>query len=201
MVRWRVFSTMTLIAAATVAGVALRSQGSNPTGNPTTLVSPSPTMQVVSAKRQGQKLPVTAQVTVGDTTIDLEVARTEEQRRIGLMYRRSLEKNRGMLFLFDSPRTVRFWMKNTLIPLDMIFLRDGQVEKVVTAAPPCQQSRCPTYGMEKTAVDQVIELRAGRAEALGIQAGDRLTVEFLEEASPSPQKTNFPPSDSSSDEK
>lgn len=201
MVRWGVFSTVAVIAATTMAGVVLRSQGSNPTGNPASLISPAPTTQVASAKRQGQKLPVTAQVTVADTTIDLEVARTDKQRRIGLMYRRSLEKNRGMLFLFDPPRAVRFWMKNTLIPLDMIFLRDGQVQKVVTAAPPCEQSRCPTYGMEKTAVDQVIELRAGRAEELGIQEGDRLTVEFLEDRSPSAQETNFLPSELGSDRK
>lgn len=197
MVRWRIVSTVAVLVATT-GMVAFRTRESP--WKVTELVSPSFTRPVVAAKERGQKLPVTAQVTVGDTTLDLEVARTPQQRRLGLMYRRSLAENRGMLFLFDSPRVVRFWMKNTLIPLDMIFLRDGRVEKVVTSAPPCEVSPCPSYGMEETAVNQVIELPAGRASELGVQVGDRLMVEFLD-VKPPAKSLNSPPSAPIGDEK
>ncbi|WP_244532954.1 DUF192 domain-containing protein [Geitlerinema sp. PCC 9228] len=181
MVRWRVVSTVTVVATAAIALVAFRSQADGVTRAVETIDrSPLAGMAAIKEqKKQGQQLPVTARMQVGDTTVDLEVAQTAEQRRVGLMYRRSLPRNRGMLFRFDSPRVVRFWMKNTLIPLDMIFLRDGRVEKVVAEAPPCDRPVCPTYGMEAIPINQVIELNAGRAAELGIQAGDRVRIEFL----------------------
>jgi hypothetical protein len=125
----------------------------------------------------GQTLPISAQVKVGDQTIDLEVAKTEEQQAMGLMYRKQLENNRGMLFPFKPARPVGFWMKNCLINLDMVFLRNGQVVAIANNVPPCQKEPCPVYGPQ-TSVDQVIELRGGRAKELGIKQGDRLAIEF-----------------------
>jgi uncharacterized protein len=108
----------------------------------------------------------------------LEVASTPEQQSMGLMYRTELADNRGMLFSFSPPRPVRFWMKNTLIPLDMLFVSNGVVKYIGARIPPCKQSQCPDYGPDtKIAVDSVIELRGGRAAELGIKVGDRLKID------------------------
>jgi uncharacterized protein len=126
---------------------------------------------------QGQKLPVSAQVTIGGQTILLEVARTADEQSTGLMNRRDLAANRGMLFVFSPPRPVRFWMKNTLIPLDMIFMSNGVVKYIGAQIPPCEGDPCSTYGPEpKTDIDGVIELRSGRAKELHLKVGDRLKI-------------------------
>ncbi|MGK7942817.1 MAG: DUF192 domain-containing protein [Crocosphaera sp.] len=130
-------------------------------------------------QENGQKLPIEAQIHLGEETIELEVAKTPEQQQIGLMYRQSLDKNRGMIFLFDQLRPVKFWMKNVKISLDMIFLANGTVKEVLINVPPCSVDPCPTYGPENL-VNQVIELRGGRAEELGIKPGDKLKIEFQE---------------------
>lgn len=124
----------------------------------------------------GQMLPASAQVQVGKQLIQLEVARTVEQQSMGLMYRPALDDNHGMLFPFSPARPVSFWMKNVLIDLDMVFLRNGQVISVSSNVPPCQADPCPVYG-PKDSIDQVIELRGGRAMELGIKPGDRLLVQ------------------------
>ncbi|HAC64596.1 MAG TPA: DUF192 domain-containing protein, partial [Cyanothece sp. UBA12306] len=136
---------------------------------------------------EAQKLPVTAKTKIGQQVIELEVAQTPEQQQLGLMYRQSLEDNRGMLFPFDPPRPVKFWMKNVSIPLDMIFLLDGEVKAIENNVPPCNQTPCPTYGPSIAIdIDQVIELRGGRAEELGIKPGDLLKIEFLSTPAVSP---------------
>ncbi|CAD5912444.1 hypothetical protein PCC9214_00128 [Planktothrix tepida] len=128
---------------------------------------------------QGQMLPITAQAKIGGQVIQLEVAKTPQQQALGLMYRTALADDRGMLFPFDRPRVVGFWMKNCKIPLDMIFLRNGVVKAVQVNAPPCQQEPCPTYGPD-VAVDQVIELRGGRSQELGIKVGDRIAITVVD---------------------
>jgi uncharacterized protein len=127
---------------------------------------------------RGQKLPVSAQVTIAGQKILLEVARTTEEQSTGLMYRTQLAANRGMLFVFSPPRPVSFWMKNTLIPLDMIFVSNGVVKYISAKVPPCKTASCPGYGPDaKTAIDSVIELPGGRAAELRLKVGDRLKVE------------------------
>lgn len=144
-------------------------------------VPPTQTLgsQAEAAVNSGQTLPVSAQVIVAGRTIGLEVARTQQQQAMGLMYRTVLADDRGMLFQFQPPQPVKFWMKNTLIPLDMIFLQNGKVEAIAAAVPPCTEEPCPTYG-PNTAVDQVIELRGGRAAELGLKVGERIKVKFLD---------------------
>lgn len=138
--------------------------------------SPTP----ISTQR-GQKLPLTAQFTAKGQTILLEVARTAQEDEIGLMYRTSLAKDRGMLFLFTPPSYVRFWMKNTLIPLDMVFLSDGVVKYIGANIPPCQADPCPSYGPdEKIQIDRVIELPSGRAAELQLKVGDRLKIQDIQ---------------------
>lgn len=105
----------------------------------------------------------------------LEVATTPQQAEMGLMYRTALPANGGMLFRFEETRPVAFWMKNTLIPLDMVFVQGGQVVHVAHQAQPCRQEPCPVYSSQK-AVDMVIELPGGTARKNHIQAGTKVQL-------------------------
>lgn len=145
---------------------------------PSAVSSDTPTS--VAVANQGQQLPITAETEINGETIQLEVARTRSELSTGLMFRPSLEDDRGMLFVFERPRVLQFWMKNVLIPLDMVFLRDGEVQAIVTA-PPCEADPCPTYGPRDRQSDSVIELRGGRATELGLSEGDRVEIRFLED--------------------
>ncbi|MDB9514065.1 DUF192 domain-containing protein [Kamptonema animale CS-326] len=146
--------------------------------------STSPTPQETNL---GQMLPITAKANIAGSMINLEVTNTPEEQAMGLMYRTSLADDRGMLFSFNPPRRVAFWMKNCKISLDMIFLQDGVVRAIARNSPPCTAEPCPTYD-STTSVDRVIELRGGRAAELGVKVGDRITIQFL--GSNSPTKPN-----------
>jgi uncharacterized protein len=148
------------------------------------LEQPTPQPQALQPRGQAtqspQVLPITAIVVIAGQTIDLEVANTPQEQEIGLMFRTELLPNRGMLFPFQPARAVGFWMKNTLIPLDMVFLHQGIIKKIEAEVPPCVADPCPSYGpLFNVDIDQVIELRNGRAAELGLKEGDRLTVEFF----------------------
>ena len=151
---------------------------------PTTMSNPS-TPNLDSARFPGQYLPVTAQVQLGDALIDLEVTRTLQEQALGLMYRPSLGDNQGMLFQFNPARPVNFWMKNVVISLDMLFVRDGIIQAIAANVPPCSLDPCPTYS-PGTDVDSVIELRGGRAAELGLEPGDEAIVQFLDTPDPTP---------------
>ncbi|MBW4468205.1 MAG: DUF192 domain-containing protein [Pegethrix bostrychoides GSE-TBD4-15B] len=141
--------------------------------------APLPEVAPTVQEDLAQVLPISAEVKVGEQMIQLEVARTEAEQAKGLMYRPALPDNQGMLFPFDPPRPLRFWMRNTPQPLDMVFLLNGEVKAVIANVPPCTSQPCPTYGPGLD-VNQVIELRSGRAAELGVKAGDQLTIQFLE---------------------
>jgi uncharacterized protein len=148
---------------------------------------PAPPVQAAQPPQSpmAQNLPITAKATYNDQVIELEVAQTPAQQERGLMGRSPLPDNRGMLFPFEPPRPFTFWMKNTPSPLDMLFLLDGEIKAIAQDARPCESDPCPTYSSGET-VNQVIELRSGRAAELGLKVGDRLTIEFLEPGQPSP---------------
>jgi uncharacterized protein len=134
--------------------------------------------------KQGQKLPITAIAEIAGKTIQLEVAKTPEQQATGLMFRESLAGDRGMLFPFENERIARFWMKNVPISLDMIFLNNNSIVGIAADAPPCQTDPCPVYGPETSTdqvilVDQVLELRGGRAAELGLKTGDKINIKLL----------------------
>lgn len=140
--------------------------------------SKTQTRTVANQENSGQSLPIKANTIINGQLIELEVAETDQQQQIGLMSRTSLADNRGMLFPFSPPRPVYFWMKNTLIPLDMLFLRNGVVQAIESNVPPCQSDPCPTFG-PNVEIDQVIELRSGRAKELGLQPADAIKINFL----------------------
>jgi len=101
----------------------------------------------------------------------IEVAQTTEEQATGLMNRASLAPNRGMIFPFDPPRLASFWMKNTLIPLDMIFIRaDSTIANIEANTVPL--SLQPVYSDGPVAA--VLEIAGGRSAELGIKAGDKV---------------------------
>lgn len=126
----------------------------------------------------GQTLPITATTQLAGKTFQLEVAQTPEQQQMGLMYRPALSDDRGMLFPMITPRPVMFWMRNVPVALDMVFVNQGRIVAIAANVPPCATASCPTYG-PKVNVDQVIELRAGRATELGIKSGDPIVITSL----------------------
>ncbi|MGD1952636.1 MAG: DUF192 domain-containing protein [Leptolyngbyaceae cyanobacterium] len=127
----------------------------------------------------GQVLPISAQAMIAGETIELEVAETSRQQQLGLMFRETLPDNRGMLFPFSQPRRASFWMRNVPVGLDMIFLYQGEVQGIAEA-PPCEVDPCPTYSPGNMLIDNVIELRIGRAAELGLEEGDRIEITFLD---------------------
>ncbi len=143
----------------------------------TQAASSSPLMQANT--NLGQSLQITAQAPIGGKVIQLEVAKTPQEQEIGLMGRTNLADDRGMLFIFSPARPTQFWMKNTLINLDMVFLYKGVVKAIAVNVPPCTADPCATYGSTRDAIDQVIELRGGRSTDLGLTVGDRVPVQFL----------------------
>lgn len=101
----------------------------------------------------------------------VEIARTQEEQATGLMNRSQLAPDRGMIFPFDPPRDASFWMKNTLIPLDMIFVRtDGSIANIAANTVPLSLEPVPSEGP----VGAVLELAGGRAAELGIKPGDKV---------------------------
>lgn len=103
--------------------------------------------------------------------ISVEVADTPETRATGLMNREEMGEDEGMLFDFGSLQPVSMWMKNTLIPLDMLFLReDGTIARIARNARPLDLTPIPSG----EPVRYVLELNGGAAAAMNAQAGDRL---------------------------
>ncbi|BAU64075.1 hypothetical protein STA3757_14440 [Stanieria sp. NIES-3757] len=139
------------------------------------------TTDASEARPQEQTLPITAKTNIKGQIIELEVAQTPQQQATGLMFRDSLPDNRGMLFSFDTPQITSFWMKNVNISLDIIFLYQSKVKAIAGNVPPCKTNPCPVYG-PKTIIDQVVELRGGRAKELGLKVDDLVTIEFLEQS-------------------
>lgn len=111
----------------------------------------------------------------GEQHVKVEIARTDPERQRGLMYRQKLEPGRGMIFLFPRPEPLKFWMKNTYIPLDMIFIaNDKRVVYVEENAEPLTtQSRGPDEDSQF-----VLEVPGGWARAHGVERG--VAVKFVD---------------------
>ena len=142
----------------------------NPPKPESTDPAPLPT-----ANRGASHRPLLPEALLPDgTTITLELAITPDEIQQGLMFRTALPETRGMLFLFESVHVPSFWMKNTLIPLDMVFLSpEGVIVDVVHDARPCKEDPCPQYVPTGEAL-AVLELASGAAARHGLVAGARL---------------------------
>lgn len=107
----------------------------------------------------------------GVTSFQVEIADSEMEREYGLMCRRSLAADRGMLFLFARAEPQMFWMRNTLIPLDIIYIgANGRVVSISRNVQALDESGAPSAGPAKF----VLELAAGRAAQIGLLPGDRV---------------------------
>lgn len=101
----------------------------------------------------------------------VEIARSGAEQQTGLMNRPTLAPDRGMIFPYDPPQPVAFWMRNTLIPLDMIFVRaDGTIARIAANTVPLSLEQVPAG----EPVGAVLEIAGGRAAALGLAPGDRV---------------------------
>lgn len=112
--------------------------------------------------------------------VDVEVANNNELRAQGLMYRDQLKPGTGMIFLFAEDDVYPFWMKNTLIPLDMIWIDSSRkVAHVKVNVPPCKIENCPSYdpGVPSR---YVLEVAGGEAAKHGLKAGDQLRFEGMD---------------------
>lgn len=111
---------------------------------------------------------ITIHSRTGAHRFTVEIAATPEQQEKGLMFNRSLGPDEGMIFPYDPPQNVSFWMRNTLIPLDIIFIRPDRTIARITTGKPLDETSLPSG----EPVDGVLEIRGGRAAELGIQPGD-----------------------------
>ena len=117
-------------------------------------------------------------VELGGKSFAVEIADTREKQALGLMFRDEMPAGEGMLFIFPDEAPRSFWMKNTRIPLDiMYFDKDMNMVSISADTQPCRVSRCPSYPSIAPA-KYVLELNAGTASELGVGPGDRLTIEL-----------------------
>ena len=144
------------------------------------------------ATQQEALLPLVITTAKGTHRFAVEAALTPQQQEQGLMFRKALADDGGMLFPMNPPRTASFWMKNTLIPLDMLFIRtDGTIAFIAASTTP--YSRDPVSAGVPVAA--VLELRGGRATELGIAPGDRVAWgRCIDPAGKGPEGLDFCPS-------
>jgi hypothetical protein len=112
----------------------------------------------------------------GEKTFEVEIAKTPQQQAQGLMYRRSMAADAGMLFVYARPQRVSYWMKNTFIPLDMLFIAaDGRIVNIRQRTVPHSLAPVRSDGE----VLAVLELNGGTTSRLGIKAGDAVRHEIF----------------------
>ena len=115
------------------------------------------------------------QIRVDGIPLQVELARSPEQRRIGLMHREKLAEDAGMLFVFDAEQRLSFWMKNTLIPLDIAYIAaDGRIVDIQSMAPLSQRGH-PSRAPARFA----LEVNQGWFARHGVEVGDRVAIPVL----------------------
>jgi uncharacterized membrane protein (UPF0127 family) len=127
---------------------------------------------LASCSGSTQRIEERISIGIGNQQFWVEVARTEEQQRRGLMYRRRLGEHEGMLFVYPGDQHLSFWMKNTRIPLTLLFLsRDGEIQQIEDLKPgslkPVSSRRAARYALE---------LAKGSLEDLRVGLGDRVRL-------------------------
>lgn len=138
----------------------------------------SPALAAALACTACTTAPASAQnpnVTLGGHHFSVEIAATPAEQAHGLMDRTSMPSDHGMLFVFPQAQPLTFWMKDTLIPLDMLFFDEAHRLVTIRAdVPPCRADPCPTYASTAPA-RYVLELNAGTAAKLDLRKGDVIT--------------------------
>lgn len=111
-----------------------------------------------------------------DHCFSVELAQTLEERTNGLMFRKSLEKNQGMLFVFGNEGNYPFWMENTLISLDIIWInKDKKVVFINENSQPCRSKNCPLI-IPGVKARYVLEVNAGVSQKIGLKTGEKVEI-------------------------
>lgn len=124
--------------------------------------------------------PETGWVCIKDSCFSVEIAATQTQREYGLMNREHLDFDKGMLFVYENEENHRFWMKNTLIPLDIIWINSSfDIVYIQRNAQPCTSGYyCPSFDPGKNA-SYVLEINGGLSDKYGINIGDRANISYI----------------------
>ena len=156
---------MRLLALALLLGVVSCSPGSSDAATSAQAASVHPESGL-------RVIPLTVTSSGGRRHVfRVEVAASEAEQEKGLMFRRAMGPDEGMIFPMNPPRMASFWMRNTVIPLDIIFIGvDGKIGNIAANAIPYNEMPLPSTGLAKA----VLELNGGRAAALGIAPGDKV---------------------------
>jgi len=118
------------------------------------------------------------QVVLKGERFNVELATRPKEQALGLMFRDSMAADHGMLFIFPSSTTRQFWMRNTRIPLDILYFDEElRLVNVARGAKPCHTRQCPTYSSTGPA-RYVLELNAGKADELELEPGDILVLDL-----------------------
>lgn len=134
--------------------------------------TPTPAGQSAAHPVSGlEVVPLTVTSQSGKHGFRVEVARSPSEQAKGLMFRTELGPNEGMIFPYDPPQQVSFWMKNTPLPLDIIYIgTDGRISNIAAQTEPYSLESLPSIGLTRL----VLEIPGGRAEELGIAPGDKV---------------------------
>ncbi len=113
-------------------------------------------------------------ILIGEDEFLVEIADTDKKKALGLMFRKEIPDNFGMLFVYSIEDYRGIWMKNTLISLDLIYLNSAkEIIEIIYNVPPCKKDPCKTYISEGKA-QYVLELKGNRAKSLNLKKGDRI---------------------------
>lgn len=131
-----------------------------------------PTAQSMAGQPQSLKVtPLVVETSAGQFEFEVELAASQTEHEIGLMFRHQMDDNHGMLFINEEVRYNSFWMKNTYISLDIIFIKaDGTIQNIVANTIPLSLDSVPSTGP----VIAILELNAGKAQAMKLKAGDQI---------------------------
>lgn len=115
-------------------------------------------------------------VCIHDACVKVDIADSNTERALGLMYVEKLDWDKGMLFVFDKPDTYKFWMKNTKIPLDIIWIDNSSKIIYIYNAEPCKIKDCPSFGPDIDAM-YVLEVNSGYSKLHNISIGDYVNIQ------------------------
>ena len=153
------------VAAAFLAGEACRQASPPPFARPS-----------LGSATMGAAARLSIATAEGEVTVDVEVADSSSERRVGLMNRASLPEDAGMAFLFEGPTDGGFWMKDTLIPLSIAFWDEERRIVAILDMQPCETDSCPVYDPGIRYIG-ALEVNQGFFDRRGVRVGDRIEME------------------------
>ena len=115
-------------------------------------------------------------VCINKACVKVDIADSNTERALGLMYVEELDWDKGMLFVFDKPSIYKFWMKNTKIPLDIIWIDNSSEIVYIYNAEPCKIEECPSFGPDIDAI-YVLEVNSGYSQLHNISIGDYVDIQ------------------------